>query len=231
MKLNLQDRADALLAATVVVLRGKQPGFEILLLQRNSNSKHMAGNWMFPGGKVDVCENGTDEFEKARNAAARELCEEAGIQVAPSALIDFSHWLTPVGMTRRFATWFYLAELPYDCQVEVDGSEMVAHRWLDPRDACELHDSGELILPPPTLVSLFDLSMVGSVSEAFFYARSRLVPYFFPKIVTRVDEQIFLYPGDSGYAALDPDQPGPRHRAVSAKGRFNYQRTFTWPCR
>jgi 8-oxo-dGTP pyrophosphatase MutT (NUDIX family) len=104
--LPLDERGDAVLAATVLLLQDSSDGFEILLLKRNPNAENMGDIWLFPGGKVDAEDLGKTETETAMNAAVREVCEEAAIVLSPADLIGFSHWLTPAGMKRRFATWF-----------------------------------------------------------------------------------------------------------------------------
>src|SRR5437667_11277995 len=96
-------------AASVMVLR--DPGPEVLLVQRNPEARFMGGAWVFPGGAVDRDEgHGQDAL---RTAAVREVAEEAGIALqAPADLIPFSRWITPAQVKTRFDTWFFLAELP-----------------------------------------------------------------------------------------------------------------------
>lgn len=220
--------SEALPSATVIVLRDGQAGLEVLLLQRNPELRTMGGAWVFPGGKVDADDPGSTPPERARHAAVRELAEEAGLSVSHDALEDFSHWLTPVVVKARFATWFYVTRVDTHTPVTVDGSEIVAHRWIRPFDAIELQDRGELTVPPPTLVSLLDLSHHEDAAAALAMAAGRQPPYFFPTIVRGDDEMVFLYPGDAGYEYADPAIEGPRHRTVSRDGRFQYFRDIEW---
>lgn len=94
-------------AATVILLREKEPfGFEIFLLKRHENSSYMAGNFVYPGGRVDredgypeirlrckgitsedahqIMEGAISQDESIAHwiAAVRELFEEAGILLA-----------------------------------------------------------------------------------------------------------------------------------------------------
>ena len=62
-----------------------------------------------PGGKVDEDDQGPSELDRVKTAAVRELEEEADVLLPVAALTPFSHWLTPAGMKRRFATWFFVA--------------------------------------------------------------------------------------------------------------------------
>ena len=228
----LVERGGAVLASTVILLRSSASGPEVLLLKRNSNARNMAGVWMFPGGKVDDEDHGPSELDRVKTAAVRELQEEADVLLPVAALTHFSHWLTPAGMKRRFATWFFVAELPKNAVVGVDGEEMVEARWLCPEEAVSEHQAGKLRLPPPTVVSLIDLSQHQSVDAAVAAARRRVPPYFFPKVCAEdPDDVVMLYPGDAGYESSDQSVQGSRHRATWVDGVIAYQRDFPFPDR
>ena len=230
--LSLVERDGALLASTVLLLRHSASGPEVLLLRRSSNARNMADVWMFPGGKVDDDDHGPSELDRAMTAAVRELGEEAGVLLPVAALTHFSHWLTPAGMRRRFATWFFVAELPEGAVVNVDGKEMVEARWMGAEKAVAEHQAGKLRLPPPTVVSLIDLSQHRSVDAAVTAARLRVPPYFFPKLCAEdPDEVVMLYPGDAGYEYNDRSAEGARHRATWIDGVICYQRDFSLPDR
>ena len=102
---------------------------------------------------------------RMRVAAARELFEESGvwlgapIENAPSkrrrllagnlsfrALLDespvdfsqlvwTSHWITPLGVPKRFDTYFFLATASRDVIATVDNDEAVEAVWIAPDDA------------------------------------------------------------------------------------------------
>jgi 8-oxo-dGTP pyrophosphatase MutT (NUDIX family) len=65
--------------ASVICFRGQGTARELLLLTPGPTSKHPDGTWLVPGGRLD-------EGETAREAAARELEEEAGITVLATEL-------------------------------------------------------------------------------------------------------------------------------------------------
>jgi 8-oxo-dGTP pyrophosphatase MutT (NUDIX family) len=90
-------------AATVLALRDRPQGFEVLMLRRNLNSDFVGGAYVFPGGGVDSADAGlaaqrlalgiTDEEASRRLglevgglayyvACLRELFEEAGLLIA-----------------------------------------------------------------------------------------------------------------------------------------------------
>ena len=209
-------------AASIILVRDTRVGFEILLLKRNNALKHMPGIWVFPGGKVDLIDRGTDPQDIARSTAVRELNEEAGIQLIKQDLIPFSHWLTPVKVRRRFSTWFFLAKASSHETVTIDNSEMVDYQWLEPKEAIELHTGRNLDLSPPTLVSLKFLSNFGNPVGLFRAVNERPIPNFFPKVVKRGNQAIFLYEGDAAYENEDLDQVGPLNRTIGRGKYFDY---------
>jgi 8-oxo-dGTP pyrophosphatase MutT (NUDIX family) len=230
--LSLAERDGAVLASTVLLLRDAPLGPEVLLLKRNPNARNMAAIWMFPGGKVDEDDQGTSELDRLKTAAVRELKEEADVLLPVAALTHFSHWLTPAGMKRRFATWFFVAELPEGAAVSVDGEEMVEARWVRPADAVAEHQAGKLRLPPPTVVSLIDLSQHRSGEAAVAASHRRVPPYFFPKVCAEDPEDVvMLYPGDAGYESGNRSVEGARHRAMWVDGVITYRRDFSFPGR
>jgi 8-oxo-dGTP pyrophosphatase MutT (NUDIX family) len=124
-------------AATVILVRDGDNGLEALLVQRHQAVQHMGGMWVFPGGKVDQADypHDRDEYRAAINAAIRETREEAGLKISADQLVYLSHWTTPEGVKRRFATWFFLAILEDGQEVQVDGGEITLHRWIKPATA------------------------------------------------------------------------------------------------
>lgn len=223
------DVGDAKPSATVVVVRDGDRGIEALLLQRNPELRHMPGAWVFPGGKVDPEDPGETPVERARHAAVRELKEESQLDVAAHTLLPFSHWVTPVMVKRRFATWFWLATVSDEQTVVVDDSEIVDHRWLTASEVLSSHNAGDLQLPPPTLVSLCDIAECADVNRLIERVQGRRPPYFFPKIQKRDEGLLFLYPGDAGYETEEANADGPKHRSQIVERVFSYQRDYEWP--
>lgn len=117
-------------AATVVVVRDRVPGMEVLLLRRTSRAVFAPGAHVFPGGASDPGDGGD-----YRVTAAREALEEASLQLDPSALLPLARWVTPPGGRRRFDTRFFLVEAPGGQVAACDGVETVECGWWRPVDA------------------------------------------------------------------------------------------------
>ena len=60
-------------AATVLTLRERPNGYEILMLRRNLNSDFVGGAYVFPGGGVDPSDAGAAASEDAAAAASSAL--------------------------------------------------------------------------------------------------------------------------------------------------------------
>ena len=93
-------------ASTICVFRGGSTGSEVLMAQRGSGARFMAGAWVFPGGVVDEVDRGEqavaamggsagDEVRPWIAAALRELVEEAQVWVTaePPLLDQPEEWL------------------------------------------------------------------------------------------------------------------------------------------
>ena len=215
-------------AATVVLVRDGDDGLEALLVQRNKAVKHMGGMWVFPGGKVDEQDypGDGDVYTAALNAAIRETREEAGVEVSAEQLVYLSHWTTPEGAKRRFATWFFITVLEDGQEVTVDGGEIAHHRWVRPEVAlAELADAEHPFrLMPPTFVSLVDIADCQTCLEARQHIGGREAIMYAPRMVFVEDGICFLYEGDAGYADESLNAQGQRHRAYMIDGQLEYIR-------
>src|SRR4051795_11712228 len=181
------------LVAAVIVLRGGGDALEVLLVRRTPQARFMGGVWVFPGGAVD-------EGEDERDAAVRELVEEAAVTVPDrDAMVRFSRWITPAEVKIRFDTHFFLAPLPEGAEPAVDGEEIVDLGWFTPSDALQAYSRGELELVFPTIKHLEQLARFHSVHELLEHARGLEVRPIEPKVVMSGDSPRVLLPGEPGY--------------------------------
>jgi ADP-ribose pyrophosphatase YjhB (NUDIX family) len=178
---------------------------------------------VFPGGRVDLHAGETDDDAGARRAAVREAREEAGLELDPAALVQLSHWTTPEGQPRRFATWFYVAEARAG-DVRVDGGEIDDHRWFTAAAALAAQRAGEIELPPPTFVTLTVLAEHASARAALDAAAAAAPLVYLPRIVRGEGSAAALYPGDAGWEARDLALAGPRHRLMFLPTGWRYLR-------
>jgi 8-oxo-dGTP pyrophosphatase MutT (NUDIX family) len=225
-------------AATVVALRDGDGELEVLMIERGTATA-FGGMWAFPGGVIedDDVPAGTepDPMPAARTAAVRETEEETGVRIDPDGLVWWSHWLPPgrgALSTKRFSTWFFVARVDPD-QVAVprpdvgSGSaadaEVAAIRWLAPAVALGMQERGEILLAPPTYVTLSQLVRYGDVASALTAADPC---YFATEIVFDGDTRVCVWEGDVAYGGGDHRSPGPRHRlAMDEVAGWRYLQT------
>ena len=104
----------------------------------------------------------------------------------------------------------------------IDGGEIHDSRWLPVQQALEEHRAGELAILPPTWISLVTLSHYASVDEAMARERESPAPRVLPVLAGFDGGLVAMYRGDAGYDAVDPERPGPRHRACMRDGIWSY---------
>jgi len=199
---------------------------EVLLLRRNAALLFAGGQWVFPGGAIDRGDflEGSDLMTAAKQAAVREAREETGLRIDIDALQFFAHWTTPEGEGKRYATWFFAAAVAgAAADVEVDGGEIVDHRWLEPQRAIALHRAGEMDMLPPTFITLAELARCKTIQQVERMYVGRPVLEILPKFVATKSGDVALYPLDSGYAAGDAAVPGVRHRCYRAADGWHYE--------
>lgn len=167
----LSEEVVPLPAASAIVLRDAP--LEVLLLRRHEKSSFVPNAWVFPGG---IAEKGED----MRACAARETQEEAGLALDAEQLVWTSRWITPVGIPKRFDTYFFLAEVDRDVEVTIDLDEISDWMWIAPADALQRRD---LHLVFPTIKNLEALLGFDSVRDLIDARRSAIIEPVQPVLV------------------------------------------------
>ena len=211
-------------AATIVLLRDGNAGPEVLMLRKNAKID-FGGMWVFPGGRIDPEDKSADGDAEltARNAAAREAEEEAGIQLDPVDFVWFAHWTPPPTTPVRFATWFFAARAS-DQAITIDDGEIKDHQWITPAGALAKHAKGEIDLVPPTWVTLYHLSRYQPVDALLERLGAGDARFYETRAVKRSDGvRVALWSGDAGYEDWDADRTGSRHRLVMPERGFTFE--------
>lgn len=151
-------------AAAAVLWRERGGEREIYLVKRAPELPFLGGFWSFPGGAVEAEDRrqkvpGAAGDEAASIAAcARELCEETGVAIAPSARgwSLAGRWLTPAFSPIRFDARYYVVACPDGLEPDParSGGELCAGAWLSPAEALASWRRGERLIPPPVLAVL-----------------------------------------------------------------------------
>jgi 8-oxo-dGTP pyrophosphatase MutT (NUDIX family) len=110
-----------------------------------------------------------------------EFAESAGILFAPRFLIPYSHWITPEVEAKRFDTRFFLTLCPEGQVCVYDSLELTEARWSTPEKALADHKAGQIILMPPTLKTIEEISGCKTVEMLFDFAHEREIYAILPE--------------------------------------------------
>ncbi len=152
-----------------------------------------------------VADTSADEWETARRALeARELSlstllTERGLVLRADLLRPWAHWITPVQEKRRFDTRFFVAALPSGQVTRDVAGEAERVAWVRPADALAALERGEVVMVPPTAITLRDIAQYASVAEVLAAAPDRTIEPVTPQLVPDGEGIRFLLPGDPGY--------------------------------
>lgn len=150
----------------------------------------------------------SDRFERARGEIhdsslnVIDLCRRESLQLSTGSIHYVSHWITPVGESRRFDTRFFVADAPESQEPLHDSQETIASLWIKPQDALDKLARGELAMFPPTSENLKFLADHKTSAGVMAAARKVLNPVaILPRLRTNTDGKVIgiLMPGDPEY--------------------------------
>jgi 8-oxo-dGTP pyrophosphatase MutT (NUDIX family) len=131
------------------------------------------------------------------------LAREAGWALHTSALLPWSHWMTPLGLPKRFDTLFFVARAPSGQAPSVDAGETTTLAWVHPPAALEAHARSEFPMEFATVATLTSLAPFAKRDVAALCAHAaaqRSLPPLQPRLQVGGDGQ--------RVSILLPDQPG-----------------------
>jgi len=139
-----------------------------------------------------------------------EVCRQLKLRLAVDRLAYHSHWLTPLGLPKRFDTRFFIATAPAAQTVLHDGREAIQHFWLRPADALARAD--ELKVGMVTQRTLEPLSGFASAGACYEHAlRLRDIEVIMPRRAIGADGPRGVLPNEPAYAEIarmDPEGRG-----------------------
>lgn len=117
----------------------------------------------------------------ASNITLRHLLAESRLDL--ESLVWTSRWITPVGLPRRFDTWFFIAKVAGDMQATPEHSEAIEVVWVHPADALARHAAREMQMVFPTLRNLEALAGFNSIDELIDSRRDAVIEPVMPVLV------------------------------------------------
>jgi 8-oxo-dGTP pyrophosphatase MutT (NUDIX family) len=168
-----------------------------------------------------------------------EMAQKEKLLFALDLLHYYAHWITPEARSERFDTRFFLARYPLGQEASHDQKETTAGAWITPQKALEENLKGEVVLSPPTLKTLEDLSRFKTIEEIFASLRNREIRHILPVLTKISSGPLIIFPWDPEYEIFhkgeipvhldhgQPSQPGDNTtRLLMKEGRwFPYCRT------
>jgi 8-oxo-dGTP pyrophosphatase MutT (NUDIX family) len=101
-----------------------------------------------------------------RSLSLAEMLARRGLVLRSDLLRPWSRWITPVIEERRFDTRFFAAALPPQQRTRDVGGEAAEVAWMAPGDAIAMGRRKEIVLWPPTAVTLAELAACPDVAAA-----------------------------------------------------------------
>jgi 8-oxo-dGTP pyrophosphatase MutT (NUDIX family) len=139
-----------------------------------------------------------------------EMAERENLLFALDQLHYYAHWITPEARSERFDTRFFLTRYPSGQEATHDQKETTAGAWLTPQRALEENLTGEVVLSPPTLKTLEDLSRIRSIDDLFDSLKQQDIPPILPVLTKISDHPLLVFPWDAEYEVFQKGQiPSP----------------------
>jgi 8-oxo-dGTP pyrophosphatase MutT (NUDIX family) len=141
-----------------------------------------------------------------------KIAQKENLLFALDQLHYYAHWITPEARSERFDTYFFIAPYPLGQEATHDQKETTAGAWLTPRRALEENLTGEVILSPPTLKTLEDLSRFGKIEEILDALKKEAIEPVLPVLTKISDHPLLVFPWDPEYSTFQKGQiPSPIH--------------------
>jgi glyoxylase-like metal-dependent hydrolase (beta-lactamase superfamily II)/8-oxo-dGTP pyrophosphatase MutT (NUDIX family) len=155
---------------------------------------------------------------RAGTADIATLARELGLPLATSALRPWSHWVTPLGLPKRFDTRFFVVAMPPGQTPVVDAEETTALAWWHPAEALQRHQAGEFDLAFATRRTLEELNEHADVAAVLAAAaRITTLEPRHPRVSrTHAGQRQVLLPEHPAYAEICRLDPLGHGRALSS---------------
>lgn len=130
------------------------------------------------------------------NMTICQLAQKEDLLLALDQLHYYAHWITPEARPQRFDTYFFIARHPVGQEAVHDQKETTAGVWITPQKALKENVTGEVILSPPTLKTLEDLSRFHAMDQVFDSLKDKKIRPILPILTKLSDEPVILFPWD-----------------------------------
>ncbi|WP_432042264.1 NUDIX hydrolase [Streptomyces cadmiisoli] len=145
----------------------------------------------------------------ARELSFAEFLDRRGLVLRSDLLGAWTRWITPEFEQRRYDTWFFVAALPEGQRTRNASTEADRTVWIRPAQAAASYDEGELLMMPPTIATLRQLSEYGGAAEALAAAPARDLTPVLARARLEGDEIVLSWPGHDEFTKHIPTGGAP----------------------
>ncbi len=133
--------------------------------------------------------------------------ERRGLVLRSDLLGAWARWITPEFEPRRYDTWFFVAALPAGQRTARTSSEADRTVWITPARAVAQFDAGELMMLPPTIATLRELSPYDTVEQVLTAAARRDLAAVMAEARMENGEMVLRWPGHDEFTWRIPVRP------------------------
>lgn len=137
-------------AVGIIIRRGPDGGWQVVLGRRSRRSRFMPGAWAFIGGAIEPIDEPTRGGAKER-CVSREVAEETGLIVPPEKWRSAGRRVTPPIYPVRYDTFFFLTEVSEGTELPGKSpvpDELEELRWVGAGRALVEWETSESDIPP-----------------------------------------------------------------------------------
>ena len=177
-----------------VLLAYDQKGNLFQLRNRDEREKLLLYRKLLQESKMNIC----------------EIAHKEDLLFALDQLHYYAHWITPEARSQRFDTRFFLTRFPSGQEASHDQKETTAGIWIAPEKALEENLKGDVILSPPTLKTLEDLSRFKGIEDIFHSLKEEDIQPILPVVTKISNDPLLIFPWDPEYEIFQKDEiPSP----------------------
>ncbi|AIR99652.1 NUDIX hydrolase [Streptomyces glaucescens] len=144
----------------------------------------------------------------ARDLSFAEFLDRRGLVLRSDLLGAWTRWITPEFEPRRYDTWFFVAALPEGQRTRDVSSEADRTVWIRPADAAAAYDEGELLMMPPTIATLRQLTPYVTAAQALAAAPDRDLAPVLAQARLEGGEIVLSWPGHDEFTKHIPTATG-----------------------
>ena len=122
-----------------------------------------------------------------------DFLKDNSLHLDHKKLIYFSYWVTPLYLSRRYTTRFFITEIPVKQEASHCGKELIDSCWITAKEALIARRKKEINIPYPTAITLMQIRRFDCVNEILEWAKNRSilgVPCYFPELTETERQEI-----------------------------------------